>query len=169
MNQIRLQRAKSIYDAEKISKLAFLIWREHYIPIIGKDNVEYMLELFQKPEHIFDAMQNGMEYYSIWLENTMAGYTAIKQDTDQKRLFLSKLYIQKSYRNRGLARFVLERFEQIALNNQYTSIWLFVNQENNSSREFYKKMGFYEEDVFKNNMGNGIIMDDVIMVKKILS
>ena len=50
---------KHSYTAEqaagKISALAGEIWREHYTPIIGAEQVEYMLAKFQTAERILEV------------------------------------------------------------------------------------------------------------------
>ena len=44
---INIKSANTISDYQQIESLADTIWREHYIPIVGKPQIDYMLDKFQ--------------------------------------------------------------------------------------------------------------------------
>lgn len=72
--------------------LASQIWRQHFIPIIGKDQVEYMLTKFQSYSAIKAQIeQDGYEYFQCLANGVLAGYAGIHEK--DHALFLSKLYI----------------------------------------------------------------------------
>ena len=48
-----------------VAKIANEIWREHYTPIIGPDQVDYMLMRFQSTEAIGDQIAGGMHYWLV--------------------------------------------------------------------------------------------------------
>ena len=50
MIQIKLANLES--DFKLIAQLADAIWREHYIPIIGKPQIDYMLDKYQSSKVI---------------------------------------------------------------------------------------------------------------------
>ena len=56
-------------EISEMSKMATEILREYYDPIIGKEQNDYMLELFQSEDAIRDQL-NGM---GIILEDTKEG------------------------------------------------------------------------------------------------
>ena len=91
----RNQRAKTREDAASIAGLARTIWTEHYTPIIGSSQVEYMLENIQSAEKIAEAMESGSEYYMAYLYDRLIGYMAIHEDSES--MVLSKLYIEKDF------------------------------------------------------------------------
>ena len=84
-----------------------MIWHEHFTPIIGKEQVEYMLSRFQSYPALQDQVLTGYEYYRLLGNRKLCGYMAIRQDQDG-RMFLSKLYIAKQYRGRHLAAFLFD-------------------------------------------------------------
>ena len=59
---IKIQRAKLVEDFKQISKLATRIWFEHYTPIIGEDQVIYMLNKYQSVDAITEQISSGQEY-----------------------------------------------------------------------------------------------------------
>ena len=62
------------------------IWREHYTPIIGKKQVEYMLEKFLSPEALVEQINSGYEYFVFSYEYTFAGFAGIHEENG--KLFL---------------------------------------------------------------------------------
>ena len=62
--------------------LASQIWRQHFIPIIGKDQVEYMLTKFQSYSAIKAQIeQDGYEYFQCLANGVLAGYAGIHERT----------------------------------------------------------------------------------------
>ena len=68
-------------DYRLISKLAKDIWTEHYTPIIGVAQVNYMLEKFQSEKAITDqSLINNYKYFTIYNQSDAIGYLSIKTD-----------------------------------------------------------------------------------------
>ena len=74
---------------------------------------------------------------------------------------MSKLYLRKEVRGRGIARLVLEKLRTEAAGLR--GIYLTVNKENSGSIAVYRKLGFREIDAVKTDIGGGFYMDDYIM------
>lgn len=60
------------------------------------------------------------------------------------RLAITGLFLKKAYQGKGIAKHLMNYFEEIAKNHGYTEIELLV-WENNPAKEFYKKMGYVIE------------------------
>ena len=94
-----------------VCELAARIWKEHYTPIIGGEQVDYMLETLQSVPAVTRQMeQEGYQYYLLETGGRTAGYVGIQPGGG--KLFLSKLYVDKSFRGKKLARRALEFLEQ---------------------------------------------------------
>ena len=50
-------------DVPTLAKVAEGIWHEYFTPIIGTQQVEYMVEKFQSVNGITNQLDNGYEYY----------------------------------------------------------------------------------------------------------
>ena len=148
-----------------VAVLAAEIWREHYTPIIGSEQVEYMLSNFQSAEQIFeDIKRNSYTYFTVKELKTdrMIGYCAVVPKEDY--LLLSKLYVHAAFRGKGIARCMLD--EVIAVCTQeygFDKIRLTVNKYNENSIAVYKKFGFVIIDSVETDIGSGFIMDDYVM------
>ena len=149
------------------AKLAKEIWTEHFTAIIGADQVDYMLDKFQSKKAIADQIQNkGYIYYLIEEGEQAVGYCAIVQEDDA--LFLSKLYIRKTMRGKGIARKTIDFIKTIALERNLGRITLTVNKNNTGPITAYEKLGFVNTGPVVQDIGSGFIMDDYKMEFKIL-
>ncbi|MBU3714697.1 MAG: GNAT family N-acetyltransferase [Ferruginibacter sp.] len=79
---------------------------------------------------------------------------------------LHKLYILPDRQYKGTGKILLEHAISCAVTNGAQKMMLQVNKKNKAV-DFYKKNGFniYEEDIF--DIGNGFVMDDYLMEKKL--
>ena len=152
-------------DVDRMCALAKEIWHEHFTPIIGHDQVVYMLEKFQSPAAVNGQIKEGYEYYLTMVDDQLVGYIGIHREPSA--LFLSKLYLEKSARGKGYARCGMNFLEKICRENHLEKIWLTVNKYNKNTIAAYQKMGLSIVREQKADIGNGFFMDDYIMEKKI--
>jgi ribosomal protein S18 acetylase RimI-like enzyme len=166
----QITTAKSVEDAKQIASLAKTIWEEHYTPLIGRDQVNYMLNKFQSANRIYEDINSGEYIYYVanCCEGKFVGYCGIKKDKDNKGVFLSKLYVKLNFRGLGISKGFLNLIIEKAKAEGYDHIWLTVNKNNFSSIEAYKKMGFVIVEEMVSDIGNGFVMDDYKMRLDIL-
>ncbi|MDR1616992.1 MAG: GNAT family N-acetyltransferase [Syntrophomonadaceae bacterium] len=146
--------------ATSVALFAREVWVEYYSPFLGFEPIDYMLNKFQSAEQISRDIKRGYTYYVAHDENRLVGYCAAR--LDEHSLFLSKLYIERSYRKQGLARKFFELLLQMAREHDKSYIWLNVNKQNEAIA-LYKHLGFVVTDAKVTDIGEGFIMDDYIM------
>ncbi len=150
---------------ETIARLARAIWTDHYVPVIGKEQTDYMLDRFQSAEAIRSQIElESVLYFLIAPDGQPAGYVAVQPREND--LFLSKFYIEKSRRGQGLGKAALRRIEQMAEELHKPAITLTVNRRNSSSIAAYSRFGFRITDRIVTDIGDGFAMDDYIMQKR---
>jgi len=151
--------------ADAISLIAREVWKEHFVPIIGDDQVEYMLTKFQSASQIYkDIKENGYIYFvaNNKENDELIGYSAVVPQDDY--LLFSKVYVHKNYRGLGILRSFLN--EAIALcryEYSFGKIRLAVNKSNNNAVTIYKHMGFATIDSVDTDIGDGFIVANYIM------
>ncbi len=165
MNDINILEAVNPSNIKEIEELAYRIWNEHYIPIIGKEQVDYMLSNFQTAQAIENQIKDGYRYYLVCHNDKGIGYFAIIPCREDQSLFLSKFYISKEFRGRGIARACLSYMENICREYGLNSIWLTVNKYNSTAIKAYQRLGFNKVGELIQDIGNGFIMDDYKMKK----
>lgn len=160
-----IRPVRSSKEIELTAHIADIVWREHYIPIVGKAQIDYMLEKFQSVKAMQKQISEGYFYYLLWEGEEAVGYFAIQlRDTD---LFLSKLYVLSKYRNQGHARSALNYIDEFAADHHSSTISLTVNKNNTGSIQAYERLGFVNVGPIVADIGNGYIMDDYKMVKRL--
>lgn len=165
MSMAQIKIANTDLDYSTIASLAEIIWKEHYIPIIGIEQVEYMLEKFQSAKTVKEQIFDGAFYFIISLQDTNVGYLSFSNKKDS--LFLSKLYVLSSSRGKGIGKSAMKFIQEEAEKKKSTSISLTVNKYNTASIKAYEKMGFKKIKAIVMDIGNGYIMDDYLMKKKL--
>lgn len=154
-----------IHTQEQINEfanMAEVIWNEHFTEIIGKAQVDYMLNKFQSENAVTDQIKNqGYEYFFITADNEKVGYVGIHRESD--RLFLSKLYLLKKYRKKGYASLAFVYLINLARESGLKSIYLTVNKHNLDTIHVYEAKGFKTVKNQISDIGNGYVMDDYVM------
>lgn len=151
---------------EIVESLAAEIWTEHYVPIIGKEQVDYMLDRFQSKESISDQIRSGFLYFLIKEDKQFIGYIGVRQKGDE--LFLSKIYIESSERGKGLGKKAIHFIERLAKEKGLRKIVLTVNKNNRVAIKAYEKLGFKNLGSVIQEIGGGFVMDDYKMEKTLL-
>lgn len=153
-------------EIDEVVNIAREIWSEHYPPIIGIEQVEYMLENLHSKDVIrVELTQHNYAYYLIKNNNGVIGYIGIQLKGDY--LFLSKIYIRSSERGNGIGKASMNFIKDLALENNMNRISLTVNKNNTGSIDTYYRLGFIKTGDICVDIGGGYKMDDIQMELKI--
>ena len=161
---IKVHSKQQIAD---VANLAQEIWQEHYLSIVGQEQIDYMLEKFQCEQAISKQLADGYEYYSVSYESRSVGYMAVIPNVSNTSLMISKIYVRKSNRGCGLGKQMLKFVEEVCRQRSIKKIWLIVNKNNKHSIEWYSKMGFTNTGPIVQDIGGGFVMDDFRMEKDV--
>jgi len=151
-------------DAAVVARLAAEIWYEYYVPIIGREQVDYMVPRFQSEAAIRKQIDAGLQYFLIRRSGAACGYFAIEPQPDGRRMFLSKLYVLKASRQHGLARRALAFIEARCDAAGIDTLWLTVNKFNPAVHA-YERLGFVNVADVVADIGGGYVMDDFRLEK----
>lgn len=153
-------------DIRRTAELADEIWHEHFTPIIGAEQVDYMLRNLQSFGPMKEQIASGYEYFLLQADGQAVGYSAIH--VEEGRLFLSKLYLRSSARGHGYASRVMRSYIDLCRERGLSAIWLTCNRHNANTLRVYEHLGFRKIREEKADIGNGYYMDDYIMEKTIV-
>lgn len=163
----RILKVAKAADIAAVAALARKIWRQHYVPFLGRAQVEYMLGKFQSKAAIAAQIREGCEYYLVRSAGADAGYFAVIPSPAEASALLSKIYVSRGQRGSGLGRMIVEFVEKRCAGMGIRALWLTVNRNNHGSIAFYKRMGFRIAGRVAKDIGCGFVMDDYKMVKQI--
>jgi RimJ/RimL family protein N-acetyltransferase len=156
-----LLKAVSETEIEKIADLAKIIWQKHYPPIIGQEQVDYMLKNMYNTKSLLNQInEKGQQFYFIIFENETIGFISVTNEKDGCWM-LNKFYVLDKVAGKGIGTEIMEELKKII---QPKKIRLTVNRNNFKSINFYFKNGFRIDAVAQFDIGEGYIMDDFIMV-----
>lgn len=153
-------------DIKELAALASDIWHEYWPALLSSQQIDYMVDKFQSENAIIRQYQNeNYTYYFITESGLNIGYFGISEQQDY--LFLSKLYLSKEYRAKGIGTKTFNKVKELAASKNYKEIRLTVNKYNQNSIKAYLKWGFEVIDSVVTDIGSGFVMDDYIMSWKL--
>ena len=144
---------------EEMSAIATAIVREHYDPILGKEQNDYMLKKFQSYDAIRGQLEQGYRYYFVGDKAHRLGFMAFYPRGGA--MYLSKLYLYKDERGKGYSRRMIDFVAAEARAEGLSAIELNVNRFNGSV-DIYEKLGFTRIRSEKIDIGSGYYMDDYV-------
>ena len=97
MDKIEIAEVKN-EEINLLSILATSILREHYDPIVGTEQNDYMLDKFQSEKAIKGQIEHGYIYYWGRYDGKNVGFIGFYPI--ENKLYLSKFYIMKEYRGK---------------------------------------------------------------------
>ncbi len=155
---------EDINEMEQFSKFAADIFMKHYIPIIGEEQSNYMIEKFLSYSAMLEKTKDGYHYFRVLHECNDIGFLAVK--FLDNTLYLDKFYLHDGARGKGYARFMMHFLEKLAIEHSLPCITLNVNKYN-PTIGFYEKMGFQKIREEINDIGNGYVMDDYVYLYRV--
>ena len=158
-----ISKVTTASQIERTARLAHKIWTDHYVPIIGQEQVDYMLKNFQSATAITEQIKSGHEYYLLSEDDIAIGYLGLRPDHPKGKLMISKIYVDSTQRGKGRGYQLLEFTQKLSLKRGIEFIWLTVNRHNSNTINWYKKNGFTIVEEKKFDIGNGFVMDDYVL------
>lgn len=156
-----IREINSEADVRRLVKVAREVWREANVSFCTAEQVEYMIERFQSFEAVSGQMMQGYRYFVVEEDGEILGYFGVQPQGE--RLFLSKFYIRKENRGRGIFSLGIGYMKALCRESGLTAIYLTVNRHNTHAYEVYLHSGFNVIAEEVNDIGCGFVMDDYIM------
>ncbi len=152
-----------------VRSLAHEIWHQVYPGIITTGQIDYML----RQRYAFDVLRadllRGVEYALIDdAAGLPCGYLAWEARKHSSDAFLHKLYLHSRQHGLGIGAAAIEWVATRARQLGLTKLSLVVNKRNSSAIRAYQRAGFaFEHDVVT-DIGDGYVMDDYVMAKRLV-
>jgi diamine N-acetyltransferase len=155
-------------DFDTVARLADTIWRGHYGTLISMAQIDYMLDGRYTAENLgryIDSDERWMRVLRV--DGIAAGYCSWSLGTDSDEVKLEQLYLLPEHKGKGLGSLMMRTVEDGCRALGRSVLFLTVNKGNVEPIAIYRKSGFEvrEEAVF--DIGNGYVMDDYVMAKRI--
>lgn len=160
---VTITKVETDAELREVAELAEKIWHECFPGIISEGQIDYMVEKFQSYNAMTKQLsEQNYTYFAVREDGELCGYIGAKPENDE-RYFLSKLYLRKDKRGRGIASQMLGKVFDEGKNCGKSKVYLTVNKHNEQAIAVYKAKGFTVADTAVTDIGNGYVMDDYIM------
>ncbi|MBB5397234.1 GNAT family N-acetyltransferase [Mucilaginibacter sp. AK015] len=144
-------REATTADVEAILQIAEQTWWPTYEPLLGKEQVAYMLGELYSADKISTQIKEQQQTFLLLIEDgqpvAFAAYSPREEDADIYKLH--KLYCLPTTQRKGYGKILINAVADKVIQAGKTILDLNVNRYNNA-KSFYEKMGFevvYEEDI----------------------
>ena len=164
---ISLKQA-SIADLNTIQEIVNKTWPITYGEILSKEQLDYMMDLIYSDESLIKQIQKKEQlFYIVNEETSVIAFIAIEHNYKNEAVTrIHKIYILPEAQGKGIGKLLIDAVQKLATENNSTSLSLNVNRFN-KALAFYQKLGFEiiaEENI---EIGNGYLMEDYKMEKKL--
>lgn len=160
--------AATINDIKQIQNIVNITWPITYGEILSKEQLDYMLGLFYSTEALNEQYNKKIQlFYMIDEDETNIGFIGIEHNYNGEAVTkIHKIYLLPETQGKGIGKKVIDEIGKLASENNSTALSLNVNRFN-SALGFYKKIGFEVMDEVNIEIGNGYLMEDYVMEKKL--
>jgi|SRR5690606_25886167 len=146
-----------------IQHIATVAYHHTYVPILGQDQVDYMLNKIYSLNSLLEQLINGHRFIIVQEDELEAGFASYsRMEADSEIYQLQKLYLLPELQGAGLGRFLIG--EVISQIKEQGARYLQLNVNRfNKSRGFYEKMGFTIKEKVDIPIGERYYMNDYVM------
>ena len=158
----------TVEDLPIIRKIAYETWPIAYGNILAQTQLDYMLAKFYSDETLHNNLTHKEHrFLLISDEQEYLGFASYEQDYEQRPVTrLHKLYVLPLAQGKGAGRLLLTEIERLAQLNHAEAVALNVNKFN-KAYNFYLKSGYEKIGEIDIPIGNGFLMEDYMMEKKL--
>jgi len=167
MNSLNIEiRPVTPPDVPAISALAREIWQATYPGIITQEQIDFMLEQRYGHERLYDDLEDLHKWLDqAFFEGRRIGFAF--SEVYKGEFKLDKLYIHPDVQRQGVGGQLIAHVAARAKREGYPCVVLQVNKRNVNAINSYKKYGFVVRELTVDDIGQGYVMDDYVMEKKL--
>jgi len=154
-------------DISLIQELVADVWPQTYTPIVGKEQVTYMLNMFYSAEALKKQMKLLGHRFIICYNNDEPAAFASWSEVQGNIYKLHKLYIIPGQQRMGVGQAMLKHIVEEIKEKGAIALLVNVNRHNLNAKAFYEKTGFthvIDEDI---DIGKGYFMNDNVLTLKV--
>ncbi len=153
-------------DFAPLAALAREIWHQHYVGIVGAEQLDYMLSGRYTPERLrlyLPGQESWMRLLRV--DDDLAGYCSYALTAKPREMKLEQLYLRVDHKGAGLGGRMLRHVDADARLRGCTTVMLTVNKKNVDSIAIYQRFGYRVREAAVFDIGRGYVMDDFVMEK----
>jgi ribosomal protein S18 acetylase RimI-like enzyme len=163
---IQLKRAKEA-DIPSIQNIARITWQPTYVPLLGQEQVDYMLEKMYSTAALLEQLSRGDVFLIAEIGMKEVGFASYGiNDQENYGYKLHKIYVLPEAHGNGVGKLLINEVVDQVRAAGGKSLSLNVNRDN-KAKQFYERAGFKIKETVDIEIGNGFFMNDYVMEKSI--
>jgi ribosomal protein S18 acetylase RimI-like enzyme len=148
-----------------VREIAYQTWPDTFADILSPPQIEYMLKLMYDLKTLeSQLLEKGQVFLLAEEEGEFLGFAAYELNYSEcPKAKLHKIYLLPEAQGKGAGKGLILEVAERARKADQKSLLLNVNKFNQKAIHFYTRIGFNE--IYKEviDIGNGYVMDDVVM------
>lgn len=157
-------RKISTEELPLVRDVALDVWPKTFSDVLTPTQIDFMMDWMYSLESLKNQVEEKNHVFLLGEENHKPiGYCSYQLDTKEVKTKIHKIYLLQETQGKGYGKMLIEEVRSIAKQNGQSHIYLNVNRHNHKAISFYLKIGFYEAYREVIDIGNGFVMDDIVM------
>ncbi|AMQ58101.1 GNAT family N-acetyltransferase [Algoriphagus sanaruensis] len=151
-------------ELSKVQSIAHRTWPSTFAKILSPEQIEYMLNWMYDLKMLESQLDKGHTFLLSEENGVELGFAGFELNySEGPKAKLHKIYLLPEAQGKGAGKALILEVAGRAKKSGQKSLLLNVNKYNQKAIDFYLKMGFQE--IYKEviDIGNGYVMDDVVM------
>ena len=147
-----------------VQSIAHRTWPSTFADILSPEQIQYMLNWMYSLDMLESQLDKGHTFLLIEENGIELGFAGFELNySEGPKAKLHKIYLLPEAQGKGAGKALILEVADRARKARQKSLLLNVNKYNQKAIDFYLKMGFQE--IYKEviDIGNGYVMDDVVM------
>ena len=155
-----------------VQAIARQTWPSTFGDILSPAQIEYMLDMMYSKDSLKRQVHEQNHVFLLARNENFEkifGFISYELNyKEQSKTKIHKLYLLPESQGKGVGRLLIDHVAELARQQNNNRLSLNVNKHNKAI-QFYERMGFTAVDTETIDIGNGYIMDDLVMEKPINS
>lgn len=150
-------------DMIHVKSIAQRTWPDTFGKVLSPAQIEYMLDWMYDVKNLEKQHNDGHQFFLAEEDGKYLGFTGIEVNNEPGKTKIHKIYILPSTQGKGVGKQLFAKIRAIAKRNNQKSLLLNVNKYNQGAIDFYEYLGFVTIKSEIIAIGNGYVMDDLVL------
>jgi GNAT superfamily N-acetyltransferase len=148
-----------------VRDIAHQTWPDTFAGILSPPQIEYMLKMMYDLNTLeSQLLEKGQVFLLAEEDGKYLGFAAYElNNSEGAKAKLHKIYVLPSAQGKGIGKKLIREVSTQAKGKGQKTLLLNVNKFNQPAIDFYQYLGFKEAYREVIAIGNGYVMDDVVM------
>ncbi len=154
-------------EADTVAQLGRQVFTSTYSAAMPPETLNrYLAKAFSTKTIATELADPKILILGAWQEAQLLGFSQLAANAEPSKLELARLYVSAEHQGLGLGRALLAESLREAATLRYTTLWLYVWEQNIRAIQFYRQQGFEQIGAADLNF-EGVIFHDLMLSRRV--